>query len=100
MTQSAARKYALVGITLVALCSTLTAGEWQCDGHWLQFRGKAFTVNLAPAKNMTFIVRWYDPRTGQFHDAGRVMGGNAAQSFTPPLEGDPVLHLQGQGTRP
>jgi hypothetical protein len=40
MTQSVTRQYALVGVILIALCATLTAGEWRCDGHWLQFRGK------------------------------------------------------------
>lgn len=63
-------------------------------------QGKAFTVNLAAAKNAAFIVRWYDPRTGQFHDAGRVAGGNEAQPFTPPLQDDSVLHLQRQETPP
>ena len=63
-------------------------------------QGKAFTVNLTDAKNTTFIVRWYDPRTGQFRDAGQVAGGNAAQPFTPPLQDDAVLHLKGQEASP
>lgn len=63
-------------------------------------QGKAFTVNLAAAKDTTFTVRWYGPRSGQFHDAGWVTGGNAAQPFTPPLQDDAVLHLQGQGALP
>jgi hypothetical protein len=63
-------------------------------------QGQAFTVNLAAVKDTTFTVRWYDPRSGQFHDAGRVSGGNAAQPFAPPLQDDVVLHLQGQGRAP
>ena len=63
-------------------------------------QGKAFTVNLAAAKDMTFTIRWYDPRSGQCHDAGRVAGGNAAQPFTPLLQDDAVLHLQRQETSP
>ncbi len=54
---------------------------------------KVFTVNLAAAKGTIFRVRWYDPRTGQFHDAGRVAGGSDVQPFTPPFGGDAVLHL-------
>ncbi len=40
LARSATRQYALVGVTLIALCSALTGAEWRCDGHWLQFRGK------------------------------------------------------------
>jgi len=40
MTQSVTRQYALVGIILAVLNTVLTADVWQCDGHWLQFRGK------------------------------------------------------------
>jgi hypothetical protein len=61
-------------------------------------QGKGLTVNLAAAKDMTLRVRWYHPRSGQFHDAGQVAGGNAAQLFTPPLQDDAVLHLKGQRT--
>ncbi len=56
--------------------------------------GKAFTVNLAAARSGTLNTRWYDPRTGQFYDAGRIAGGNEAQPFTPPFQGDAVLHLK------
>jgi hypothetical protein len=59
-------------------------------------QGKAFTVNLTAAQNMTFLARWYDPRTGQFQDAGRVAGGNASEPFISPLQDDAVLHLRGQ----
>ncbi len=54
---------------------------------------RIFTVNLAAAKDTTLSARWYDPRTGQFHDAGRIAGGNEAQSFTPPFRDDAILHL-------
>jgi hypothetical protein len=59
-------------------------------------QGKAFTVNLTAAQNMTFLARWYDPRTAQFQDAGRVTGGNASEPFISPLQDDAVLHLRGQ----
>lgn len=55
--------------------------------------GRVFTVNLAAAKGTTFHVRWYDPRTGQFHSASQITGGNEAQPFAPPWTGDAVLHL-------
>ncbi len=54
---------------------------------------RVLTVNLSAAKDTTFRVRWYDPRTGQFRDAGQVTGGNEAQPFTPPFRNDAVLHL-------
>jgi len=38
--KSATRQYALAGIVLAVLGTALMAGEWQCDGHWLRFRGK------------------------------------------------------------
>ncbi len=40
MMKSAIRQYASAGIILAALGTVLTAAEWQCDGHWLRFRGK------------------------------------------------------------
>jgi hypothetical protein len=56
--------------------------------------GAAFTVNLAGAPDTAFGVRWYDPRTGRFHDGHPIQGGNAAQPFVPPIAGDAVLHLK------
>jgi len=56
--------------------------------------GKPFTVNLTAAQNRTLIARWYDPRKGQWYTPGRVVGGSEAQLFTPPLQGDAVLHLK------
>jgi hypothetical protein len=61
---------------------------------------RVFTVNLAAAKDRTFRVRWYDPRTGQFHDAGRVTGGSETQPFVPPFPGDAVLHVTVTGDTP
>lgn len=40
MTKSAVRQCALAGMVLAVLCPVLGGGQWQCDGHWLQFRGK------------------------------------------------------------
>jgi hypothetical protein len=56
--------------------------------------GGAFTVDLSTANNKTLAVSWYDPRRGEFHAAGQVIGGNAAQQFTPSFDGDAVLHLR------
>jgi hypothetical protein len=63
-------------------------------------QGNAFTVNLTAAKNTTFVARWYDPRRGQFHEAGRVTGGDAAQPFAPPVQDDTVLDLTREQTLP
>jgi hypothetical protein len=63
-------------------------------------QGRPFTMNLADAKDTALIVRWYDPRSGQSYDAGRVPGGNEAQPFAPPLQGDAVLHLKKPETLP
>jgi hypothetical protein len=53
-----------------------------------------FTVDLAAAKGTTLGVRWYDPRTGESYNGGRIVGGNVAQPFLPPFQGDLVLHLK------
>jgi hypothetical protein len=55
---------------------------------------RVVTVNLAAARNRTLSVRWYDPRTGQFHPADPITGGSETQPFLPPLPGDTVLHLK------
>jgi hypothetical protein len=55
--------------------------------------GGIFTVNLSRAKNRTLTVRWYDPCKGRFHPTGRIVGGDTAEQFTPPFEGNAVLHL-------
>jgi hypothetical protein len=60
---------------------------------------RVFTVNLAATGGVTLNARWYDPRTGQFHEAGRIAGGSAAQPFAPPFAGDAVLHLKNVGDR-
>lgn len=62
--------------------------------------GRAFTVNLAAARDTILGVRWYNPRTGQFHDGRPTMGGNEAQPFTSPFAGDSVLHLKDVRRRP
>lgn len=58
--------------------------EWRC----------AFAVNLAAARDTTLRVRWYNPRTGQFHENSPIAGGNETQPFTSPFAGDAVLHLK------
>ena len=55
---------------------------------------RVFTVDLAAAKDTFLTVRWYDPRTGQFRNAGQVPGGSETQPFVPPFPGDAVLHLK------
>ncbi len=55
--------------------------------------GGAFTVDLSAAKDKPLAPRWYNPRTGRFHPADQITGGNKAHQFTPPFEGDAVLHL-------
>ncbi len=54
--------------------------------------GTRFTVDLSAANHM-FHVRWYDPSTGRSADGGGVIGGNAAETFTPPRQADAVLRL-------
>ncbi len=44
MTKPATRPYVLAGIILAAFGTVLTAGEWQCEGHWLQFRGRSILL--------------------------------------------------------
>jgi len=60
---------------------------------------RAFTVNLAAARDTAFDVRWYDPRAGRFHDDRAITGGNEAQPFTSPFGGDAVLHLKAHQRR-
>lgn len=57
-------------------------------------KGGALTVDLSAAKDKTFTTRWYNPRTGQFHSAAEIVGGDAARKVVPPFAGDTVLHLQ------
>jgi hypothetical protein len=61
--------------------------------------GRAFTVNLAAARDTAFAVRWYDPRTGRFYEGNPITGGNVAQPFTPPFAGDAVLYLKNPRSR-
>lgn len=56
--------------------------------------GKSFTVNLSAVKNVTFTVRWYNPRIGQYQNAEPVMGGLESQVFIPPFNSDAILHLK------
>ena len=39
-TASFVQRCALAGVVLAVFGSAVAAGEWQCDGHWLRFRGK------------------------------------------------------------
>ena len=55
--------------------------------------GGGFTMDLAAAAGKELTVRWFHPRTGDFHSATAITGGNSSHSFEPPFAGDAVLHL-------
>lgn len=56
--------------------------------------GKSFTVNLSAVKNVTLIVNWYDPRTGQYQNAEPVRSSLESQVFIPPFNSNAILHLK------
>jgi hypothetical protein len=48
--------------------------------------GKAFTLNTGALKGAEAMAWWFDPRTGAFHELGRIfLQGN--REFTPPTSG-------------
>jgi hypothetical protein len=53
--------------------------------------GGAVTIDLSDAA-VTLIVDWYDPKEGTYYDERSVTGGGN-ESFTPPFNGDAVLHM-------
>jgi hypothetical protein len=56
--------------------------------------GGPFTVNLsAMPKSRTLAVEWFDPSTAATIPGHAIVSGSAAQSFTPPFNGDAVLYL-------
>jgi len=55
--------------------------------------GGAFTVDLSAAPDKLLAVRWYSPLTGRSCPATQIAGGNTTHKFTPPFEGDAILHL-------
>jgi hypothetical protein len=55
--------------------------------------GSAFSVDLAVAKGNTLKARWYNPRQGRFFLTNKIAGGGS-ERFTPPFQGDAVLHLR------
>jgi hypothetical protein len=71
-----------------ALANPATVG-----GEYLVYSpsGGPVTVDLtATAGNLS--VEWFDPATGSAHSGGTAVGG-VSRTFTPPFEGDSVLHL-------
>lgn len=52
-----------------------------------------FTVDLSPTRGKPLRMRWYNPRTGEWKAAAD-SSGNGEVSFTPPFDGDAVLHLK------
>ena len=64
------------------------------DGSWAVVyspRGGTVTPD-ASAFERPMAARWFDPRTGDFHDAGRIRGDSA--SFDAPSDEDWVLDLR------
>jgi hypothetical protein len=57
-------------------------------------QGKQFSVNLSAVNNVSLIVKWYDPRTGQHRNGDPVTGGLESQVFIPPFNSDAILHLK------
>ena len=55
--------------------------------------GGKFTVDLSGAESQQLMARWYDPRTGKFHAAEAMTGGNPVAACQAPFPGDAVLHL-------
>jgi hypothetical protein len=54
-----------------------------------------FWVDLSGGSGRTFVVEWINPRTGDVAPGGGVLGGNARQSFSSPLNSDgSVLYLK------
>jgi len=56
--------------------------------------GDRFTLDLSAQRNARFAMRWFDPRSGEFHRANPVSAGELNTAFTPPFAGDAVLHLK------
>jgi hypothetical protein len=56
--------------------------------------GGPFTVDLsAMPESRTLAVEWFDPSTAATIPGHSIASGSAAQSFTPPFNGDAVLYL-------
>jgi hypothetical protein len=71
------------------------------NAYVLAEKGRSYVVYLynggtvrVDLRNVTgtFAVRWFDPRTGTWRDAGSV-GGGQERSFTAPAAGDWTLYL-------
>jgi hypothetical protein len=59
--------------------------------------GGQVTVDLSAARG-SLTARWLNPRTGESIAVGGVRAGTARTPFTPPFDGDAVLHVK--STRP
>ena len=53
--------------------------------------GGSVTVDLSDARG-TLNAEWYDPKDGKYYNERMVTGGGN-KSFTPPFNGDAVLHI-------
>jgi hypothetical protein len=54
-----------------------------------------FWVDLFGGSGRTFVVEWINPRTGEVVPGGGVLGGNARQSFSSPLnDAGSMLYLK------
>jgi hypothetical protein len=59
-------------------------------------QGGKVSIDLRALKG-PLNARWLNPRTGETQGA-EVLGGDATTTFTPPFEGDAVLHVQSSKT--
>jgi hypothetical protein len=58
--------------------------------------GGLVTLDLSDAAG-PLDVQWYNPRTGEYSSQMPTSGGRG-RTFTPPFEGDAVLHLKARGS--
>jgi hypothetical protein len=56
-------------------------------------QGGAVTVDLSAAQG-SLTAQWFNPRTGKYGTAELVNNPKAGQRFTPPFDGDAMLHLK------
>jgi hypothetical protein len=65
-------------------------------GEYLAYqpRSGAFTVDLAPG---AYQFAWFEPRAGKVAQTGNTEAGKGESEFTPPFEGDALLHLKASG---
>ncbi len=88
------------------LAAMTPRGDLASTGYCLASPGKEYVIYLpdggkvsadlstAP-ENAMLVVEWLNPRTGVVSRGGLIAGG-ATRFFSPPFEGDAVLHLKSQ----